>query len=528
MKKRTRNVDNQLSLLSFMEKKPKYSPPTTRLTSEYSIERSSVLGASQELQKDLDRHKPTLTLTAGGRKAEKRSKRSKDPTQIPKQFELWSEDEQRFHVPRFYGVQHWGPPTETTPPTDLAVSANMTMKTRFRNDTQQEAFDKMMDAYKAPGGGGGGQLCLPCGVGKTMIALAIACALQKKTIVLIPSINGMTQWADEIAFHTNVTVVGWIQSKVTKKERERIRQADIVLASLATVATSKTIDDLAPWFGHMIVDECHQIMAPVLSQSLRRFPTTYVTGLSASPERPDGLHYAIAWYLGPVVHRVIRPPEPVDLHVTVYHYPPAMWDEIKEKKLYGNVRSLASMIRWNTDRNTYCRQRLLQLVKSDPRAKIYAVTDCLKHLAYMRHEMQVLCDSTLGKKDQDQDQRQWTSAYTGSLKPEERKAASTAHVIFITQQLVAENLNVVDANMMFFLTPFIVPTDDETGAPLSMTLEQCVGRIQRIPVNDRYRTIYIEDIADQIAIFNKAAKNREQAFTMLHITPKSRVHHSSS
>jgi superfamily II DNA or RNA helicase len=54
--------------------------------------------------------------------------------------------------------------------------------------------------------------------------------------------------------------------------------------------------------GGVIVDECHHIAAEAFSTVMRHLGAPYVLGLSATPERKDGLSKVVHWFLGPLAY----------------------------------------------------------------------------------------------------------------------------------------------------------------------------------------------------------------------------------
>src|SRR5450432_2013068 len=63
-------------------------------------------------------------------------------------------------------------------------------------------------------------------------------------------------------------------------------------------------DDIVGNYGHLVVDECHQLSAVSFELVARRAKARYALGLSATVTRKDGHHPIIAMQCGPVRHRV--------------------------------------------------------------------------------------------------------------------------------------------------------------------------------------------------------------------------------
>jgi superfamily II DNA or RNA helicase len=51
------------------------------------------------------------------------------------------------------------------------------------------------------------------------------------------------------------------------------------------------------------VDECHHIASEAFSQAVPKLTSKHMLGLSATPERKDGLMHVIHWFLGPLLYK---------------------------------------------------------------------------------------------------------------------------------------------------------------------------------------------------------------------------------
>jgi len=56
--------------------------------------------------------------------------------------------------------------------------------------------------------------------------------------------------------------------------------------------------------GMVVLDEGHHCPAETIATVVRQFPARYLTGLTATPTRRDGLDDVIFWHLGPIVARI--------------------------------------------------------------------------------------------------------------------------------------------------------------------------------------------------------------------------------
>lgn len=79
------------------------------------------------------------------------------------------------------------------------------------------------------------------------------------------------------------------------------------IAMLPTLARRDDVADLTSAYGHVIVDECHHLAAAAYDHSLKPSAARYWLGLTATPQRRDGLDDLVTWQLGPVRHTMGEP-----------------------------------------------------------------------------------------------------------------------------------------------------------------------------------------------------------------------------
>lgn len=134
----------------------------------------------------------------------------------------------------------------------------------------------------------------PTGSGKTVMAVYMIAQRQQPALVLVHTKELLNQW------------------------RERIKQfLDIEAGSIGgghyeirpvTVATVQSLvkcaEEVALYFGYLIADECHRAPCMQYVRSIEAFDCKYMTGLSATPYRRDGLSKVIFWHLGDVAGQV--------------------------------------------------------------------------------------------------------------------------------------------------------------------------------------------------------------------------------
>ncbi|HEY1012694.1 MAG TPA: DEAD/DEAH box helicase [Herpetosiphonaceae bacterium] len=175
-------------------------------------------------------------------------------------------------------------------PADAALAGGFRATLQFPPRPYQE---EALAAWKAAGGRG--VVVLPTGAGKTVLALMTVAELKLRTLVVVPTIELLYQWRDAMVEKLGVPAakVGVIGDGL-----RQLRPITVITYASAAMPESP-IDG----FGLLICDEAHHLPSASYSEIARRANTPYRLGLTATPERSDGLHRALDKLLGPEVYR---------------------------------------------------------------------------------------------------------------------------------------------------------------------------------------------------------------------------------
>ena len=164
-------------------------------------------------------------------------------------------------------------------------------KLTLRGD-QQEAFNAFFDKLSIRNFSGIAQL--PTGKGKSILALSIAHKLKARTLIVVHKEDLVTGWWKDIDLSfDNKVDTGLI------KARSRSVGDFITIATVQTLnkLDSDTLNELYNTFTLVIQDEMHH--CPSTSFSLvSNFNARYKIGLTATPERSDGLSHVMKLYFG--------------------------------------------------------------------------------------------------------------------------------------------------------------------------------------------------------------------------------------
>lgn len=150
-------------------------------------------------------------------------------------------------------------------------------------------------------GTGYGVVVLPCGAGKTVVAMAAAAEIGRKTLVVTTNVAAVHQWMDELADKTDLAAEDVGEYTGIRKE---VRPVTIATYQVLVWRPDKDSDyphfDLfrrEKW-GLVIYDEVHLLPAPVFRvvaeiQAVRRL------GLTATLVREDGREEDVFSLIGP-------------------------------------------------------------------------------------------------------------------------------------------------------------------------------------------------------------------------------------
>ena len=138
------------------------------------------------------------------------------------------------------------------------------------------------------------------GLGKTVCALALAARFKRRTLIVVHKGFLADQWVERIGQFCPGSTIGRIQQDDFQIEN------DFVVAMIQTLCVRPWAPGTFDSFGTLIVDEAHHIAAQAFSQSMFLMRPKFTIGLTATPERKDGLTRLLYWFMGPEFYRLQR------------------------------------------------------------------------------------------------------------------------------------------------------------------------------------------------------------------------------
>lgn len=212
-------------------------------------------------------------------------------------------------VPKFYGLSLFGAPTKDTRRKHSHIQIEF-KKDRKLREYQEKCVQQTLEKLEE---WGGATIIADCGAGKTAMSLNLVTQLKVKTLIICNRLFLMEQWKTEIQAwtHTQPETIGWLQgstAELTKEEKNEFGK-DIVIASIESLSRCYQSKDIMESFHFVIIDEMHHLAAKTLSQVLPKLPARYILGVTATPQRSDGLEHVLYWLVGPTSFVYKRIPE---------------------------------------------------------------------------------------------------------------------------------------------------------------------------------------------------------------------------
>lgn len=137
-----------------------------------------------------------------------------------------------------------------------------------------------------------GTVVIPCGGGKTRVGMGAIARLRTPTLVLVHTLDLAEQWLGELREKLG------LEAGLVGDGEERPGPVTVaVIQALARWEPSR-LDAFLGGFGLVILDEAHHVAASTFSSVVDRCPARYRLGLTATPEREDGLTALVELFLG--------------------------------------------------------------------------------------------------------------------------------------------------------------------------------------------------------------------------------------
>jgi len=447
------------------------------LTNGYQIKKSALKNEDlKKIQKDLTVSPFNLDQTP--------------KEKLKAQYKVYTESDTHITIPRYYGVQNFGDPEKV-----MHAPDKMPFKfTGNLRDYQTPIVEKCVNHMRTKGGG---LLSVPCGAGKTTMALKMASELGVKTLVVVHKTFLKDQWVARVKQFTDADVGTIRQNKVDVEGKH------IVIALIQSLSRRDYSDDIFKHFGLVIYDECHHVASKMFSKALAKTGCQYTLGLSATPYRSDGLIKIMHWYVGETIYQIkLKTNNKVLAKIFTYH---STDESFKNRSRYmaGKVRPdcvkmISHLIKLK--QRTKFIVKIIDRLRRDPERKILVLSGRKLDLTNMKDRVDKLLEKDIADGTIDKDEYM-TCYYTGDVSAADREIAEkNADILFGTFDMAHEGLDIDRLNTIILATP-------------KKNVVQSVGRILRKVLDAGDTRPLIVDIKDNLSVFTKHGEIRETFYT---------------
>lgn len=393
-----------------------------------------------------------------------------------KPFTVYYESPLRFYLPRHWARERFGAEEADSVPEGQALPSHL----EFRGkpyDYQERILQQFMDA------GANGLICVPCGKGKTFMALSLAARIGKRFLVIVDKEFLLNQWKGEMESFFPGLRIGILQGPRAEVDPE---EYDCTICMIQSLVQKTYPDNTFKSYGFAIFDECHHLGASNFSQALLKVQLKKMLGLSATPTRDDGLSRVFEWYLGkPVYWEKQREADPtVVVKCLQFELDNPAYKEVPTD--YKGEPVLARLLTQVVEcepRNVWITDQILDVCSNEHR-RILVLAERIKQLEVI--EQMIAARNPLLT----------TGYYIGGMKEEKREFdGQNARVLLASYSMASEAMNIKTLNTVILASP-------------RKKVEQSVGRILRERPEQRRVTPLILDVVDSHGIYQNQWRKR--------------------
>ena len=349
---------------------------------------------------------------------------------------------------------------------------------------QKDAIEQTIAALEASGGC---TLQAPCGAGKTVMGAEIIRDLNRRTIILVHKDFLAKQWEAELAKFAPLLRVGRIQ-------RDRFDvgpEFDVVIVMIQSLLSREYEGAALDNFGLVVGDEVHRHSANEWSKAVTYFKAKLRLGLTATPDRTDGMTVVFKSHFGKIAHRMVAERLRARLQVRKMETSVAdkdymMWRGGQKKP---NLPKLINALVLDHERN-------VRIVRD-----IRAAYDAGRQPLVLTHRREHAEDLKRWLTDGPQESAPHVTLLMGGMTELQQTEACIGEIVIATYQMAAEGLNVPRLDTVFLATP-------------QAKVEQAIGRVMRV-VDDKKQPVVVDYVDERIGICRGMYKARAKVYAAL-------------
>lgn len=341
-----------------------------------------------------------------------------------------------------------------------------TKKIKFKlRQEQQEAIEAISE----------NDFCIcvaPPGFGKTLIGAKMFELRACSTLIIVNKNMLLSQWIDRFVdyFGYEKKDIGYL-GKSKNKLNGKI--------DVATMQSLKNSPEIINEYSFVIVDECHHIPAVTFEQIVKNFFGRYILGLSATPNRKDGLQPILFEQLGNIAYEY-KSKRSVKNHLQVIR-----------TEFTSSSETYAELIN-DISRDENRNNLIIEQIILNKKRKILLLTDRIEHINILEEKLLstgidfISIHGSISKKEQEEKMAQI-----------EQKS-----LILATTSYFGEGIDFPHLNTIIFATPI----------SYYGRLVQYLGRIGR----GNQECLAIDLLDYKNAMLNSAYKKRVEGYKQMH------------
>jgi len=345
---------------------------------------------------------------------------------------------------------------------------------------QREAVDDMLKKDF-------GTLCSSTGSGKTVMSLALIAHRKQPTLIIVHTKELLNQWRDRIE-----TFLGIPKSEIGMIGNGKFRiGGKITVGMVQTLA--KRASEVVKSIGNVIVDETHRLPGHTMAGVVSQFDSKYMTGLSATPYRRDGLSNVIFWTIGDIHHTVDKAELVTQGHI-----------------LKAEVVTRETEFRTTFDPSAEYSKMISELTKDEERNDLIAsdVAEQVKNgegICLVLSDRKGHCEALQTALNENHGIE--SELLTGDVTTKKRKAivdklnGGQVKVLIATGQLIGEGFDMGGLSILFLATP----------VRFSGRVLQYLGRVLR-PAKGKEKAMVFDYVDIHIGPLVASAKSRQKAY----------------
>jgi superfamily II DNA or RNA helicase len=312
----------------------------------------------------------------------------------------------------------------------------------------------------------------PPGFGKTLLGAKMFELRACSTLIIVNKNMLLNQWIDRFAdyFSYDKKDIGYLGKSKNKLNGN---------IDVATMQSLKNNPEVIHNYSFVIVDECHHIPAVTFEQIIKNFRGRYILGLSATPNRKDGLQPILYQQLGEIAYEYKKK----RTHTNKL--------EVIRTSFISQADNYASIINElciDENRNNL----IIDSIKNNISRKILLLTDRIEHINILEHLL--MCENI-----------DYVSIH-GSMNKKEQvenmKQVKDKSLILATTSYFGEGIDFPHLNTIMFVTPI----------SYYGRLIQYLGRIGR----GNQECLAIDFLDSNNAMLNSAYKKRAEGYKQMH------------